>query len=97
MSKHTATPWAMEVSEVVPEGCAPQPFVAIKDASGESIGYLSLDPSLVVERAETIVRAVNSHEALVEALRFVLTAHGEQQHDAYDQAHRVLASVEPSP
>lgn len=57
-AQHTPTPWHLEQTAV---------YKAIRGKDGEHIGFLSIqEPQKEKGDAEFIVRAVNSHEALLQ-------------------------------
>ena len=74
-TKHTPTPWHVAFNDGGPEN---QPaFPSIRDGSGGKDGNDIVamplgDSETVKANAEFIVRAVNSHYELLEALRFLL-------------------------
>jgi len=64
MTEHTATPWEMDKAH--PDGIA-----IYGEADGRQIALVNDDVDEVDANAAFIVRAANSHAALVEALRAV--------------------------
>jgi len=69
MSGHTPTPWAVESTSY-----ASSPFARLYSVAAQTeenagcIAYLTLRPEEVFANAALIVRAVNNHDRLVDAL-----------------------------
>lgn len=72
VGEHTPGPWSMEITTAGPFA---SPFVSITSRSGD-LAYMTLRPNQVVANASLIVRAVNSHAAMIAAL--------EQAEDYFD-------------
>lgn len=87
MTEHTKTPWIIDPHYPTTIWDADEIFVATTESTSRT--SVGLDYSKEHERARHIVQAVNSHEALIEALEGIL-AITDRKHVAWDAAHAAL-------
>jgi hypothetical protein len=67
---------------------------ADKELSAENEAELRSDITALTSRATSAEAAL---ARVTEALRYVMSAHGEQLHDAFDQAERILSEIAALP
>lgn len=92
---HTPGPWAARMNS------ARTAFYIENPQQREGDGYVARClywtqnipgcPSL--KQAESNARLIAAAPDLLAALEYVMTAHGEQLHDAFDQAHKAIAKA----
>jgi hypothetical protein len=95
MGPHTAIPWIHGGGLFVTSSGRPERFIRAGDGSG-IVAYVEGPKDLAVANAQLIVRAVNSHDELLSALRDLLAA--ERVLDAVrERAHAVIRRAAPHP
>ena len=91
MSAHTPGPWEVENSKDEHNGVEfPQGYNIVSEDGQYIVGDAGI---LEGEIDEANARLIAAAPELLEALRFVLTAHGEQLHDAFAMANAAIAKA----
>lgn len=87
--KHTPGPWHVDPT-------APEAFyqdVNVLRHSGLSVAVALHNGDITPAEVAANARLIAAAPALLEALQWVMSAHGEQLHDAFDAAHKAIAQA----
>ena len=88
MSKHTPGPWAY---------CWTYGRVLVFQKGESTIAAVPYDGDSEIPQAEANARLISAAPELLEALKFLMTAHGEQLDLAFEQAQSAIAKAEGWP
>lgn len=90
-AKHTPGPWLVyaDLPSVEPD------WHIVTNASRQRVlANVHIQPGNTVDEANA--RLIAAAPDMLAALQYLLTAHGEQLHDAFDQAQRAVAKASAS-
>ncbi len=95
MSERKHTPWTLDINPHWDRGGVHGDAVFARIMDGPFTVF-ALTTETQMDRQETLDAALLCVAApdLLEALQYVLSAHGEQLTDAFDQAHKAIAKAE---